>query len=334
MNITPTGCSNLAQNCQKLESLIINQVSPLTDRHFMLSGRWFTKLTEVIIMDSPNLTDESFRYLAHATNLRTLKLNENKNLTDATFKYLTKTCTDLRHVSVTDCERISDGTLKCLAALKNLSVLNLADCIRYCKFSLVLMNKTFFLNYLYINRVTDNGVKYLTEGTCASKIRELNLSNCVCVGSQSLILLAKRCKNLSFLTLAFCEQIEEDSIDHIGTLDHLVSMNLSGCNVHDNCLKTIRMRTLKHCSFMDCIQITDFGFQKFVNQCPNLEILDISGCIQLTDNAVKFLAFSCKYLINLNLNGNKMISDVAIQYLSGVCFYLKVLDLSNCNLIT
>ena len=130
-NITPIGCSSLARNCDKLESLIFNHSSPLTDQHFISSGRWFTKLTEIIIMDSPNLTDESFRYLTHATHLRTLKLNENRNLTDATFKYLTKSCTELRHVSITDCERISDGTLKCLAGLKYLSILNLADCIRY-----------------------------------------------------------------------------------------------------------------------------------------------------------------------------------------------------------
>ena len=191
-----------------------------------------------------------------------------------------------------------------------------------------------YFRLILFSRVTDVGVKHLTEGVCAGKIRELNLSNCVCVGSQSLILLSKRCKSLAFLTLAFCDQIEEDSIDQVATLDHLVSMDLSGCKVHDNALKTIRLKALKHCSFMDCIQITDFGFQKFVNQCPNLEILDVSGCVQLTDNAVKFLAFSCKYLNNLNLSGNKIISDVAIQYLSGVCFYLKVLDLSNCNLIT
>ena len=95
-----------------------------------MSGKNFTKLTEVEILNSPHLTDESFRYLSHSKLLKTLKVASNKNLTDYTFKYLTKSCSELRHISITDCEKISDGSLKSIANLKNLTVLNLADCIR------------------------------------------------------------------------------------------------------------------------------------------------------------------------------------------------------------
>lgn len=35
-----------------------------------------------------------------------------------------------RYVSIIDCERISDGTLRALANCRNLTVLNLADCFR------------------------------------------------------------------------------------------------------------------------------------------------------------------------------------------------------------
>ena len=73
-------------------------------------------------------------------------------------------------------------------------------------------------------------------------------------------------------------------------------------------LKCMRSKVLKHVSFAGCNQITDIGFQKFTNQCPNLESLDMSNCTQLTDNSIKFLAFSCKFLISLNLNGCKMVS--------------------------
>ena len=38
---------------------------------------------------------------------------------------------DLRHVYLTDCQLITDTSLKCLAACRNLTVLNLADCVRY-----------------------------------------------------------------------------------------------------------------------------------------------------------------------------------------------------------
>ena len=62
----------------------------------MQCGKHFTKLTEVIIMDSPLITDEAFRYLVNSRNLRVLKLNANKNLTDTTLKYITKSCMELR----------------------------------------------------------------------------------------------------------------------------------------------------------------------------------------------------------------------------------------------
>ena len=75
-------------------------------------------------------------------------------------------------------------------------------------------------------------------------------------------------------------------------------------------LKCIKSDNLKYCSLAGCKDITDFGFQKFTSQCPNLETLDISGCFQITDSSVKFLAFSCKFLIDLNLNGCKMVTNL------------------------
>jgi hypothetical protein len=141
-----------------------------------------------------------------------------------------------------------------------------------------------------------------------AKLRELNLANCLCLSNISLINLAKKCRGLAFLVLSFCEQIEEDALELVGTLDHLVSVDLAGCNVTDTCLKNIRSRHLRHCSLAGCDQITDAGFQKFANQCPSLEMLDISGCLLLGDSSIKFLAFSCKFLIRLNMSGCKMVS--------------------------
>jgi hypothetical protein len=75
-------------------------------------------------------------------------------------------------------------------------------------------------------------------------------------------------------------------------------------------LKSIRSKKLKHCSFAGCVEITDFGFQKFTSQCPNLESLDVTGCFEITDNSIKFLAFSCKYLVNLSLKDCKMVIHI------------------------
>ncbi len=70
---------------------------------------------------------------------------------------------------------------------------------------------------------------------------------------------------------------------------------------------------LRFATFSNCKDITDLGLQKFCNQCPNLETLDLSYCPQLTDNSIKSLAFSCKLIRHLNLCSCSLVSTL-VQY--------------------
>ena len=72
--------------------------------------------------------------MSQAKELKILKIASNKNLSDNSIRLLTKNCTEIRNISLTDCERISDASMKFFAGCKNLMVLNLADCIRFVKF--------------------------------------------------------------------------------------------------------------------------------------------------------------------------------------------------------
>jgi len=60
--------------------------------------------------------------------------------------------------------------LKSLSPLRNIVVLNVADCVR----------------------VSDSGVRQLVEGPSGVKIREMNLTNCVRVSDVSLLRVAQR----------------------------------------------------------------------------------------------------------------------------------------------
>lgn len=55
-----------------------------------------SRLTELCILDSPHLTDEAFRYLSNAKQLRKLKIASNRNLTDNAMKYIAKSCFELK----------------------------------------------------------------------------------------------------------------------------------------------------------------------------------------------------------------------------------------------
>ena len=69
-----------------------------------------------------------------------------------------------------DCQRLTDLMLKSLSNLRNIVVLNLADCVR----------------------ISDAGVRQLAEGPSGGKIRELNLTNCVRVSDVSLLRISQR----------------------------------------------------------------------------------------------------------------------------------------------
>jgi hypothetical protein len=67
----------------------------------------------------------------------------NQKITDATFKQIGKMCPDLRHLYMVDCQSITDASLKALTTCKNLTIINLADCVRsvtHCTLSCTLID--------------------------------------------------------------------------------------------------------------------------------------------------------------------------------------------------
>ena len=58
----------------------------------------------------------------------------NHRITDSAIKAIAKSCSELRHVYIADCPRLTDLSLKALSSCKYLIVLNIADCVRYASF--------------------------------------------------------------------------------------------------------------------------------------------------------------------------------------------------------
>lgn len=52
-------------------------------------------------------------------------------ISDMSLRALGKVCRDLRHVYLAGCSRITDHGMKALGTLRQLQMLNIADCIRY-----------------------------------------------------------------------------------------------------------------------------------------------------------------------------------------------------------
>ncbi|XP_050412952.2 dynein regulatory complex subunit 6-like isoform X2 [Patella vulgata] len=313
LQLTPEGFRNLANGCTNLKTMLFNEFPTLNDDCVVTLADKCPKINAVSFLGSPLLTDEPFKKIANYKNLTTIKIDGNHRISDASTKLIGKLCPNLEHVYLTDCSRLTDATLKSISACRNLIVLNLADCVR----------------------ISDTGVRYMAEGPCAFKLRELNLTNCVRVGDLAMVNIHKRCHHLVYLSVCFCENISEAGIELLGQIHSLTSLDLSGCNCGDQGLaalgNNIRLRDV---CLSDCAGITDLGLQKFAQQCREIQRLDISHCVHITDGAIKNLAFCCRMLSFLNISGCKLVTDMGIQYLSGVCYYLLQLDISGCTLVS
>lgn len=69
---------------------------------------------------------------------------------------------------------------------------------------------------------------------------------------------------------------------------------------------------IKELNLSQCFYITDDGFQRLMDQLPNVESLDLNSCWLLTDKSLALLAVNCPRLTRLDLSNCRKISDIGI----------------------
>ncbi|XP_053572511.1 dynein regulatory complex subunit 6 [Bombina bombina] len=307
--ISVDGFKFVAAGCCSLQELHINDMFTLTDNCILSLLDKCHNFTSVSLLGSPHLSDAVFKVLAQGRKLTKIRIEGNNRITDASIKVISKSCPNLNHIYIGDCQKITDISLKHISALKNIVVLNVADCVR----------------------ISDPGVRQVLEGPSGAKIRELNLTNCVRVSDLSLLRIAQKCHSLTYLSLRFCENVTDSGIELLGNMLLLLSIDLSGTSITDQGLSVLGANSkIKELIVSECPGISDIGIQKFCQQSRDLEQLDISHCLQVTNNTVETLAFCCKTITSLSIAGCPKVTDISIQHLSRVCHYLHVLDISGC----
>ncbi|XP_075064844.1 F-box and leucine-rich repeat protein 13 [Mixophyes fleayi] len=307
--ISVDGFKYIGFGCGSLQHLKINDMFTLTDNCIITLLEKCQNIVSVSLLGSPHLSDAAFKVLAEERKLVKIRMEGNNRITDASIKAISRSCPSLNHIYISDCQKITDISLKAISSLKNITVFNVADCIR----------------------ISDPGVRQVLEGPSGIKIRELNLTNCLRVSDLSLLRIAQKCHNLNFLSLRFCENVTDSGIELLGNMTSLISIDLSGTSITDRGLTALGVQSkIRELSVSECLGITDIGIQKFCHQSRDLELLDISHCLQATNNTVKTVAFCCKMLTSINIAGCPKITDISIQYLSGGCRYLHIVDISGC----
>ncbi|KAM6152000.1 LOW QUALITY PROTEIN: F-box and leucine-rich repeat protein 13 [Erethizon dorsatum] len=310
--ISVQGFRNIANSCSGIIHLTMNDMPTLTDNCVKALVEKCHRITSVVFVGSPHISDRAFDALS-TCNLRKIRFEGNKRITDASFKFIHKNYPNINHIYMADCKGITDGSLKSLSPLKQLTVLNLANCVR----------------------IGDMGLRQFLDGPSSIRIRELNLSNCVHLSDISLVKLSERCLNLNYLSLRNCEHLTDLGIEYIANLFSLVSLDLSGTVISNEGLIALpRHKKLKELSLSECWKITNAGIEAFCKSSLILEHLDVSYCPQLSDEIIKVLAIYCLGLKSLSIAGCPQFTDSAIELLSAKCHYLHILDISGCVLLT
>ncbi|XP_025729030.1 F-box and leucine-rich repeat protein 13 [Callorhinus ursinus] len=310
--ISVQGFRNIANSCTGIMHLTINDMPTLTDNCVKALVEKCSRITSIVFIGAPHISDGGLKALS-TCNLRKIRFEGNKRITDACFKFIDKNYPNINHIYMADCKRITDGSLKSLSSLKQLTVLNLANCIR----------------------IGDMGLRQFLDGPVSTRIRELNLSNCIHLSDISIVKLSERCPNLNYLSLRNCEYLTDLGIEYIVNIFSLLSVDLSGTHISNEGLMILsRHKKLKELSLSECYKITDVGIQAFCKGSLILEHLDVSYCPQLTDEIIKALAIYCIHLTSLSIAGCPKITDSAMEMLSAKCHYLHILDISGCILLT
>uniref|UniRef100_UPI00398EA77B F-box and leucine-rich repeat protein 13 isoform X2 n=1 Tax=Pristiophorus japonicus TaxID=55135 RepID=UPI00398EA77B len=307
-NFTNKGLHYLAsgKGCHKLTYLDISGCT-----QFMVSYDY--NLTTISLLATPHISDTAIKTLVQGKRITTVKIEGNKHIGDLSFKFFSNACPNLNHIYVSDCPRITDSSLKAISTLKNIIVFNISDCIS----------------------ITDVGVRYLAEGSSGSKLRELNLSNCMYITDLSMLKIVQKCSNLTHLRLRYCLRLTDSGIEWLKGLPALTNIDLTGDNIHEQSLSGLGKNSkLREFTVAECPGVNDNGLQKFYHKMVDLEYLDISHCLSVSDQSIKTLAFCCRRLISLNIAGCPQITDFSIKYLAGVCHYIYFLDISGCINLT
>lgn len=249
--------------------------------------------------------------------LRNMKFD--KNIIDFELISSIKTLKHIKHLSLIDCEFITDDTIISIAtSLNNLTKLDLYQ-----------------TSWLCISNITDLSI--ITISQHCKYLISLNITNNQNITDESIIAVANNCNNLHELIISNLMNITDASIITISLhCNKLNYLNINNCfkittisiiSVATNCKKLLNI------SCSNCDYIFDYAIEMIAMNCIDINSININKCLSITDQSLIIISKLCKYINNINI-GNSNITDIGIQAIAINCKQLKYLDISNCWNIT
>ncbi|XP_023284076.1 F-box/LRR-repeat protein 13 [Seriola lalandi dorsalis] len=309
--MTVNGFKYISAGCPSLKEVVIDDMPTLSDSCVLALLSRCRCLSAISLLDARHLSDVTFKAIAEAATLKTFSTEGNNQLSDVSWKALCSSSQGLNRLHAAECPRMTDTSLKSVATLRDLHYLDISLC----------------------HKVSDVGIKYLTEGSSVTKLRELNVSHCSHITDISVMRIAQRLCKLRHLNLSYCKRLTDMSLEWLSG-SSICSLDISGCNIQDQGLAAVEEIRLRKLILAECVYITDIGIEKLCKNVRDLEHVDVSHCVALSDPAIRAISFYCTGLVTLRMSGCPKMTDVAVQYLTSGSRYLRELDVSGCVLLT
>ncbi|GAA0149360.1 ATP synthase [Lithospermum erythrorhizon] len=292
--VTDNDLSAIASSFTCLRVLLLKNCKGITDSGMVAIGSGLSSLQSLDVSCCRKLTDKGLSAVAMGCHdLKVLHLAGCRFVTDALLRALSENCSNLEELGLGGCNSITDSGLAVL--------------VKGCR-------KIRHLDVNKCSNIGDVGISNISKA-CASSLQTLKILDCYKVGDESILSLARNCKNLETLIIGGCRNVSDESIMAIA----------AACS---QSLKNLRMDW--------CLNLSDLSVDRILSLCTKLEILDIGCCEEVTDAA--FQGLGNEYLkLNLRIlrisNCPKITTD-GIRKLLKSCDVLEYLDVRSCPHVT
>ncbi|CUV06644.1 unnamed protein product [Cryptosporidium hominis] len=259
-----------------------------------------------LIISSKNIKDSDIKEIASEkylpASINKLTINGNNNITDSALSLFLLRLRNLEFLEIIDCNSITGSS--------SFRVIGMKSSIKFLKIGSKI-KQNFSIN--------DNSLKDLFNSNCQKKliktdvsgftkpsIKHLELQNCVGI-TKIPITVKEYCYNIEYLDLRGCKNILNIELERFfGYSKNLKVLVLSNTNISD--------------------QLLDIIFEN----CPGIEILDVSYCANISEKIFDKIPSKLKMISGLKLSYClNFKANALIQILSN-CKFLEIIDLAGC----
>ncbi|KAF4133729.1 WW domain-containing protein [Phytophthora infestans] len=307
--VTDVGMDWLASGCNALTHLDVSGCTAVTDLTMRAISESMLQLKQLKLRYCTKVTDQGIRRLSLrcpellSLDAEGLTLLSDVHSTQTTGVYrlgiaaLVAGCLKLRHLDLSNCVAISDGTLHCVAmSCSELSSLLLSGCYRVTSIGvseiLAHCNKLSSLNVTGCDRVTDQAfVGDFHRSRHQQPISPINKTSTRNTPNQ-LISLRLRGTQITDLTLKWVSKysslLRELDVSGCAEITDMGLLALAG-SIMATSLRNLWLRSLDN--------ITATGLSWLAGKCTNLMLLDLTGCPKIRSFSIKSLASSWKFAV-------------------------------------